>query len=88
MKEISWAPANGAFYLFLNVAQKFGRSYEGQLITNVGKLSELLLREAKVAVVPGDAFGDPSGIRVSYAIGTSQVEEGLQRMKRLFDKVI
>ena len=88
MKGVSWAPANGAFYLFLNVAQKFGRSYEGQLITNVGKLSELLLRKANVAVVPGDAFGDPSGIRVSYAIGTRQVEEGLHRMKRLFDNVV
>jgi aspartate aminotransferase len=88
MKEISCAPANGAFYLFLNVAQKFGRSYRDQLVTNVGGLSELLLREASVAVVPGDAFVDPNGIRVSYAIGTSQVEEGLQRMKRLFDNIV
>jgi aspartate aminotransferase len=88
MKEISCAPANGAFYLFLNVAQKFGRSYRGQLITNVGGLSQLLLREASVAVVPGDAFGDANGIRVSYAIGTSQVEEGLQRLKRLLDNIV
>ena len=73
---------------FLNVAQKFGRSYRGQLITNVGGLSQLLLREASVAVVPGDAFGDANGIRVSYAIGTSQVEEGLQRLKRLLDNIV
>ena len=88
MKEISCAPAKGAFYLFLNVAQKFGKSFRGQLINNVGKLCELMLSEANVAVVPGDAFGDPTGIRVSYAIGTSQVEEGLQRMKRLFDNIV
>jgi aspartate/methionine/tyrosine aminotransferase len=42
---------------------------------------------ADVAVVPGVAFGDPTGLRVSCAIGTSAVKEGLQRMKRLFDQI-
>jgi aspartate aminotransferase len=88
MSEISCAPANGAFYLFLNVAQKFGKSYRGQLIPDVGKLCELMLREVRVAVVPGDAFGDPTGLRVSYAIETSQVEEGLQRMSLFFDNIV
>ena len=44
--------------------------------------------EVKVAVVPGDAFGDPTGLRVSYAIETSQVEEGLQRMSLFFDNIV
>jgi aspartate aminotransferase len=47
-----------------------------------------MLSDANVAVVPGDAFGDPTGLRVSYAIGTSQVEDGLLRMKRLFDEIV
>jgi aspartate aminotransferase len=47
-----------------------------------------MLREANVAVVPGDAFGDPTGLRVSYAIGTRQVEEGLLRMKRVLDEIV
>jgi aspartate aminotransferase len=88
MNEISCAPANGAFYLFLNVAKKFGKSYRGQLIPNVGKLCELMLSEVKVAVVPGDAFGDPTGLRVAYAIETSQVEEGLQRMSLFLDNIV
>jgi aspartate aminotransferase len=88
MKEVSCAPANGAFYLFLNVAQKFGKSYRGKPVANVSKLCELLLSEVNVAVVPGDAFGDSTGIRVSYAIGTSQVEAGLLRMKQLFDNIV
>jgi aspartate aminotransferase len=46
-----------------------------------------LLSEAQVAVVPGDAFGDPTGLRLSYVIGTKQVEEGLHRMKGLFDNI-
>ena len=70
------------------MAKKFGKSYRGQLIPNVGKLCELMLSEVKVAVVPGDAFGDPTGLRVSYAIETSQVEEGLQRMSLFFDNIV
>jgi aspartate aminotransferase len=50
--------------------------------------ASLLLREANVAVLPGDAFGDPTGLRVSYAMGTQQVEDGLERMKRLFDNIV
>jgi aspartate aminotransferase len=50
--------------------------------------SELMLREVRVAGVPGDAFGDPTGLRVSYAIETSQVEEGLQRMSLFFDNIV
>ncbi len=88
MNEITCAPANGAFYLFLNVAQKFGKTYRGHRISDVGKLCELMLREVKVAVVPGDAFGDPTGLRVSYAIETSQVEEGLQRMKLFLNDIV
>jgi len=88
MKEIGCAPAEGAFYLFLNVEKKIGKSYKGRRIDSVETLTELMLSEAKVAVVPGAAFGDPSGLRVSYAIGTQQVEEGLHRMKRLFDEII
>ncbi len=88
MAEISCAPAEGAFYLFLNVEQLFGKSYQGRRINDVVTLSELILSEANVAVVSGDAFGDPSSVRVSYAIETSQVGEGLRRMKRFFDSMV
>ena len=88
MTGISCAPAEGAFYLFLYVEQLFGKSYQGRRISDVVALSELILSEANVAVVAGDAFGDPSSVRVSYAIETSQVDEGLRRMKRLFDSMV
>ncbi len=88
MEGISCAPAEGAFYLFLNVENKFGKSYLGRKVEDVGMVCELILSEARVAVVAGDAFGDPTGIRVSYAIGTRQVEEGLHRMKQLFDAIV
>jgi len=88
MTGISCAPTEGAFYLFLNVEKKIGKSYKGRTISNVETLSEVMLSEAKVAVVSGAAFGDASGLRVSYAIGTKHVEEGLLRMKRLFDEIV
>ncbi|MEQ1472225.1 MAG: pyridoxal phosphate-dependent aminotransferase [Candidatus Acidiferrum sp.] len=87
MEGISCALAEGAFYLFLNIEKKLGKRYLGREVENVGMLCELILSEAKVAVVGGDAFGDPTGIRVSYAIGTRQVKEGLHRIKDLFDAI-
>jgi aspartate aminotransferase len=88
INDIGCAPAEGAFYLFLKVEKKFGKSYRGRAVDSVGTLCELMLSEANVAVVAGDAFGDPTGLRVSYAIGTRQVEEGLLRMKRVLDEIV
>jgi aspartate aminotransferase len=88
MHDVGCAPAEGAFYLFLDVEKKIGKAYKGRTIGHVDALSELILSEAKVAVVSGAAFGDASGLRVSYAIATRQVEEGLLRMKRLFDEIV
>jgi aspartate aminotransferase len=88
MRDVRCAPAEGAFYLFLNVEGKFGKSYRGRAIENIETICELILSEANVAVVSGDSFGDPTGLRVSYAIETGQVEEGLQRIKRLFDSMV
>ena len=88
MPDIGCAPAEGAFYLFLNIEKKIGKSYKGRVIGSVETLTELILSEANVAVVSGAAFGDASGLRVSYAIGTKQVEEGLLRMKQLFAEIV
>lgn len=84
MPGIQAAPAEGAFYLFLDVSSRIGRHFRGQLVPDVDKLCELALGAANVAVVSGAAFGDPSGIRVSYAIDPGGVTEGLQRLKRFF----
>jgi aspartate aminotransferase len=85
--EISAAPAEGAFYLFVNIAAKIGKSFRGQTITGVDHLCELILAHANVAVVAGSAFGDASGIRVSYAISDADVIEGLSRLQRFFNEI-
>ena len=47
------------------------------------QLAELILEEAKVAVVPGEAFGTPGYLRMSYALGDDDLVEGVSRLQRL-----
>jgi len=57
----------GAFYFFPNVSDYFGKKFGDQPINNSNDLCIYLLNHAHVALVPGDAFGDPDCIRISYA---------------------
>ena len=47
------------------------------------QLAEIVLEEAEVAVVPGEAFGTPGYLRMSYALGDEDLVEGVTRMQRL-----
>lgn len=72
---------DGAFYVFPNVAQLYGRSYKGGKITSSTELIDYLLDAANVAAVPGAAFGSDDHIRLSYATSLKNIETGLKRMK-------
>ena len=74
----------GAFYIFPDISFYFGKSYNGSLIRNANDLSIYLLETAHVAVVPGDAFGDPNCIRISYATSMELLEEAIHRIKSAF----
>lgn len=87
MDGISIASPEGAFYLFVNIESKIGKSFRGEVVRNVDHLCELALSHANVAAVAGSAFGDPSAIRVSYAISTADVAEGFNRLKRFCDEI-
>ncbi|MDT0691030.1 pyridoxal phosphate-dependent aminotransferase [Salegentibacter sp. F188] len=71
----------GAFYVFPNVSEFFGKTLKGHKIENATDFSMFLLEEALVATVTGDAFGNPDCIRISYAASESQIEEALKRIK-------
>lgn len=75
----------GAFYLFPDVSQLLGKSHKSKPIADVDALAELLLEEANVAVVAGSAFGADRHMRISYAVGTKDVEEGLIRMRQFVE---
>ncbi|QRF24810.1 pyridoxal phosphate-dependent aminotransferase [Alicyclobacillus sp. TC] len=70
----------GAFYVFPNVSAVFGKRYENRIIETAVDYAELLLEKQLVAVVPGEAFGAPNNIRLSYAVSMQDVEEAVRRI--------
>lgn len=78
---------DGAFYLFPKCSSFFGKSYNGKLIENSTDFSMLLLEEAHVATVAGDAFGDPECFRMSYATSDDNIREAMKRIKELLSNV-
>jgi aspartate aminotransferase len=74
----------GAFYAFPSVKGLLGKSIRGQRATTSAELAELCIVEAKVAVVPGEAFGAPGFFRMSYALGLDDLVEGVTRLADFF----
>jgi len=73
----------GAFYCYPSVKGVLGKEIAGQRPTTSGQLAELLLEEADVAVVPGEAFGTDGYFRLSCALGDADLEEGVSRLAKL-----
>lgn len=74
----------GAFYAYPDVRGLLGREWRGKTPTTSLELADLILDEADVAVVPGEAFGPSGYLRLSYALGDDALLEGVQRLQRLF----
>lgn len=75
----------GAFYCYPSVEGVIGREIAGTKIESSADLAEVILNEAKVAVVPGEAFGPSGFIRLSYALGDDDLVEGVTRIKKLIN---
>jgi len=73
----------GAFYCYPSVKGVLSKEIAGQRPTTSGQLAELLLDEADVAVVPGEAFGTDGYFRLSCALGDADLEEGVSRVAKL-----
>ncbi len=71
----------GAFYVFPKVSNLFGKKFDKSEIKNSTDLANYFLDFAKVAVVPGVAFGDDNYIRLSYATSIDNIKEGIRRIK-------
>lgn len=72
----------GAFYVFPSVADLLGDRYPTSAV-----LAEGLLEDAGIAVVPGESFGSPGHIRLSYALSDSDLERGVSRMLAMFGSI-
>lgn len=70
-------PPTGAFYLFVDVKEYLGKPWSTTL-----ELAEALLMEAGVATIPGEAFGTPGFLRLSFAVSEETIREGVARLAR------
>jgi aspartate aminotransferase len=90
LNEMEGVQANvpeGAFYVFPDISYFFGKSYNGKVIKDSNDLCLYLLDEALVALVLGDAFGDPNCIRISYAAAEETLLEVMRRIKSALAKL-
>ncbi len=77
----------GAFYVFPDISYFIGKSYEGTTIKTAEDLAMFLLSDALVALVSGEAFGDPNCIRISYAASEETLTEAMKRIKTSLEKL-
>ncbi|WP_432882376.1 pyridoxal phosphate-dependent aminotransferase [Kribbella sp. CA-245084] len=73
----------GAFYAYPSVKGVLGKEINGRTASTSAELADLILDEVEVAVVPGEAFGAPGYLRLSYALGDDDLAEGLSRIAKL-----
>ncbi len=73
----------GAFYAYPQVKGLLGRPVRGKTASTTTELAALILDEVEVAVVPGEAFGTPGYLRLSYALGDDDLVEGISRIQKL-----
>lgn len=90
LSEIEGVKTNvpgGAFYVFPDVSYFYGKAHAGVTIGNANDLAMYLLNEALVALVSGEAFGDPNCIRISYAASEETLTEAMRRLKEALEKL-
>jgi aspartate aminotransferase len=81
VRGLSFTPPNGAYYFFPDIRG----CMDARTGTTPMRFAERLLEEAHVAVVPGEAFGADSNIRISYSCSDADIEEGCARLKRFIE---
>ena len=74
---------DGAFYCFPNLTGLLGRDIGGRVSQSTLDLADVLLEAAKIAIVPGEAFGAPGYARLAYALGDDALVDGLTRVAKL-----
>lgn len=87
MKYLSCSLPLGAFYVFVNISETFGKQCNGKTINNSTDFAQALLESFKVAVVPGIAFGADNFVRLSYATSMENITKGLDRIEQFVDNL-
>ena len=87
MPGITCVKPGGAFYLMPDISAYFGKKANGKIIKDAGDFCMYMLEEAKVAVVPGDAFFMPNAVRFSYTDSMDRLQEGMERFGNALLKI-
>jgi aspartate aminotransferase len=90
LKDIPGMKTNtpqGAFYIFPDISEYLGRSFNGSAISNSAELCMYLLTEGHVGVVPGEAFGEPNCLRISYAASDEEPRTAVERIKNALGRL-
>lgn len=82
IKGVKCRKPEGAFYCFPDVSAHYGRTLGGITLNNSMDFAKGLLEQALVAVVPGDPFGSPKNVRLSFACSMPQIEKGIDRINQ------
>lgn len=77
----------GAFYLWVDVRAVIGKNFMGEKIESSKKLCELLLEKLFVSTVPGEEFGNPGYLRLSFAIETARMLEAIDRIQKMMKEL-
>jgi aspartate aminotransferase len=78
----------GAFYVFPNISFAFGKKHRDQTVKDDVDFCNQLLESKGLACVPGSAFGEPKGLRISYTCKAAELTEGLRRFKEFCDELV
>ena len=79
---VSYVKPQGAFYIFPDFSQHYGRTIGGQKIEDSVDITDYLLNSAGVGVVPGNGFGADNHLRLSFATSLTEINRGLDRIKK------
>ncbi|MDB5084008.1 MAG: aspartate aminotransferase [Bacilli bacterium] len=81
MPSIHCEVPEGAFYVFPNISELFGKSYQGKVIDSSDTFAAVALEQANISIVPGSGFGAPNNFRISYATSQQNLEKAMDRLE-------
>ncbi len=87
IKNLSCVYPEGAFYLYVDISELFGKTVNGKVLNNCGDVAEVLIDDFSLVVIPCTDFGSTNHIRLSYAISLDKIKEGIKRLENFANSV-
>ena len=88
IKDMKIYKPEGAFYLWINIEKFLGRKYKGEVVQSSAHFGKIYLEDYYVATVPGEEFGEPGFLRLSFATETAKFDEAVERMKKFIGALV